>query len=89
MMSRLILSEKHQQGPSLNALTRLQAKTDPVVAAKNETDVKSTISNKRQNRKKKAKKSKKKIVGTTSDPITIQGASDDSDNSSAIESNHE
>ena len=49
--------------------------------------MKGITSNKRQNRKKKAKKSKKKIVGTTSDPVTIQNASDDSDNSS--ESNHD
>ena len=70
MMSRITLSEKPKPNPSLNALTRLQAKADPVIATKNKTDVKSTTSNKRQNRKKKAKKSKKKIVGTTSDPIS-------------------
>ena len=88
-MSRIILSEKPKPNPTLNALTRLQAKADPILAAKNENDAKSTTSNKRQNRKKKAKKSKKKIVGTTSDPVTIQNASDDSDNSSVSESNHD
>ena len=87
MMSRIILSEKPKPNPTLNALTRLQAKADPILAAKNENDAKSTTSNKRQNRKKKANKSKKKIVGTTSDPVTIQNASDDSDNSS--KSNHD
>ena len=86
MMSRIILSEKPKPNPTLNALTRLQAKADPILAAKNENDAKSTTSNKRQNRKKKASKSKKKIVGTTSDPVTIQNASDDSDNSSVSES---
>ncbi|MCO5570731.1 hypothetical protein L7F22_024459 [Adiantum nelumboides] len=87
ILSRHVSSEKPKGISTLNALTQLQAKADPIIASKEAIDGKSATSSKKKHKKKITKKSKKKIIGTTTDPVTIQDASDDSDAPSSSKSN--
>ena len=54
--SQKVVCEKSQRIPNLNAITRLQAKTTPVIEAKDAQDDNSTKTIKRRPRKKKSKK---------------------------------
>ena len=85
MLSPLAETRYHPS-PSLNAITRLQAKTDAVIEARDAKDLKADAREKLKTKKRKSKKSSKTMVGTPIDPVTMQNASDDSDDPSSSES---
>ena len=81
-----LAENKYHPSLSINAITWLQAKTDAVVEASDAKDPKADIRAKLKTKKRKSKKSSKTMVGTPIDPVTMQNASDDSDDPSSSES---
>ena len=81
-----LAENKYHPSLSINAITRLQAKTDAVVEASDAKDPKTDAKAKLKTKKRKSKKSSKTMVGTPIDPVTMQNASDDSDDPSSSES---
>ena len=72
--------------PSINAITRLQAKTDAVIEVNDAKDPKADARAKLKTKKRKYKKYSKTMVGTPIDPVTMQNVSDDCDDPSSSKS---
>ena len=81
-----LAEDKYHPSLIINAITRLQAKTDAVLEASDAKDPRTDTKAKLKAKKIKSKKFSKTIVGTPIDPVTMQNASDDSDDPSSSES---